>query len=72
MIGRWGCFILFLVYAVLLCGSETWVMSPRIGKTLGGFHHQAVGILMRWQLKRRLDGTWYYPPLLEAMVKLGI
>ena len=26
--------------ATLLFGSETWVMTPRIGSNLGGFHHR--------------------------------
>ena len=27
-----------VVQATLLFGAETWVMSPMIGRTLGGFH----------------------------------
>ena len=55
-----------------LYGSEMWVMSPRIGKTLGGFHHRVVRILTRWNPKKRLDVTWGYPPLTEVILYAGI
>ena len=29
-----------MVQAVLLSGSETWVLTPCMGRTLGGFHHR--------------------------------
>ena len=34
-----GNFYLAVVQAVLLFGLDIWVMSPRIGSTLGGLHH---------------------------------
>ena len=34
-----GRFYVAVVQAVLMYGSETWVMIPRIGRTLDGFHH---------------------------------
>ena len=33
---------LALVQLVMIYGSETWVMSPRIGIFLGGFNHRVV------------------------------
>ena len=36
------------VHTVLLYGSETWVMSPHIGRTLGGFHYRVDHRLMGW------------------------
>ena len=67
-----GIFYVAAAQAVLLYGSETWVMYPQIGKTLGRFHHQMDRILMEQQPTRRLDGTWDYPPLAEAMPEAGI
>ena len=61
-----------MVYAIPLYGSETWVMSPRIGRTLGSFHHRVVHRLTGWQPRRRTDGTGVYPPLVKAMVEAGI
>ena len=34
-----GTFYNVVVQATLLFVSETWVITPRIGRTLGGFHH---------------------------------
>ena len=31
---------LAIVQTVLLFGSETWVVTPNIGRLLGGFHHR--------------------------------
>ena len=43
-----GVFYIAVVKAVLLYGSETWVMSLFIGRTLGGFHHRVDLRLTRW------------------------
>ena len=47
-----------VVQAVLIYGSEMWVISPRIGKTLGGFHHWVACILTGQKQNRRLYGMW--------------
>ena len=52
-----GMFYVAVVQAVLIYRSEMWVMSPRIGKMLGGFYHWVAHRLTGWQAKRRLDGT---------------
>ena len=35
-----GMFYVSVMQAVLLYASETWVISPCIGRTLGGFNHR--------------------------------
>ena len=35
-----GRFYLAIVQAVLRFGAETWVLTPRIGRLLGVFHHR--------------------------------
>ena len=35
-----GTFYKLVVQAILLFGSETWVTTPCIGLTLGGYHHR--------------------------------
>ena len=62
-----GFFYIMVMQSVLLYGSEKWVMSPRIGKMLGGFHHHMDSIFKLQQKKRRTYGTWDCPPLNEAM-----
>ena len=37
-----GNFYKAVVQVTLLFSAESWVMSPRIGRTLGGFHHRVV------------------------------
>ena len=61
-----------VVQAVMLYGLETWVMSPRIDRALGGFHHKVARILTLQQPRRRLDGMWLYRPLAEEIVEQGL
>ena len=42
--------------ANLLFGSETWVVTPRIGRTLGGFHHRMAHRLAVMQPKQNMEG----------------
>ena len=35
-----GQIYLAVVESDMIYGSETWVMTPRIGRILGGFHHR--------------------------------
>ena len=35
-----GIFYLAVVQAVILFGSEMWVIFPRIGRMIGGFYHR--------------------------------
>ena len=60
-------FYVEVVQAVLLYGLETWVMSPRIVRTLGGFRRSVARRLIEWQPRRVIDGMWVYPLLAEAM-----
>ena len=41
--------------------SETWVIYPLIGRTLGGFHHRVSCRLMGSQPQRGIYGRWVYP-----------
>ena len=56
-----------VVQAVMLYGSEMWVMTLRTGRVLGGLYNR-VARRMTWRKPhRRRDGEWVYPPLEEAM-----
>ena len=57
---------------VLLYGSEMWVLYPRIGGNLGGFHHKVVHRFMGRHTRRMMDGTWVYPSLGEIMEEAGL
>ena len=51
----------------MIFGLEIWVMTPRMERTLGRFHHR----VERWITVKlpqcRTDGIWDYLLLAEAM-----
>ena len=67
-----GQIYLALVQLVLLYGSETWVMTPRIGRVLSRFHHRVDRRLTGRQPRRGRDGVWVYPTLEDAMLGAGL
>ena len=48
---------------VILFESDTWVMNPQIGRTLGGFHHRVAHQLVGVQKRNNTEGGWEYPLL---------
>ena len=58
-----------VVQAVLLLMSETWVMSPCIGRMLVGFHYRVIQRLTRGKPIQQADGNWVYPPLVSVVVE---
>ena len=67
-----GNFYKAVVQETLLFGAESWVMSPQIGKTLGGFHHRVALGLKKMQPNRNGLSRWIYPPLDTAMKEVGL
>ena len=61
-----------VVQLILLYGSETWVMTPYIGRIWGIFHHRVAHRLTRRQPRRGWSSGWVYPLLEEAMAELGL
>ena len=61
-----------VVQQILLYGSESWVLTPRIIKALEGFHHRVIRRITRSMPRRRRDGTWHYPPIGKAMEDAGL
>ena len=61
-----------LVHAVRLIGSDTWVVNPRIGRMLGGFHHRVACRLIGKQPQRIPDGIWEQTPLGEGNNEAGL
>ena len=51
-----GIFYKAVFQANLLFGSENWVVIPRIGRTLGGFHHRMDHCLSVMQPKKNMAG----------------
>ena len=52
-------FYIAVTQAVLLFGSETWVLTARIEKSLDSFQSRVARKLTGRQPRRRKDGTWY-------------
>ena len=46
-----------IVQAVLLFGSETWVVTPRMGRVLGGFQDQVAQRLTGRLAQQKLKGS---------------
>ena len=61
------------VQAVLLFGSETWVVSPPMLKALTGFHHR-VARQLTGKVGRYLprEDRWVYPPIDEVLAEAGL
>ena len=60
-------FYVAAVQAVLLFGSDTWVLTPRLEKSPEGFHHQEAQRMAVMGPKRQQGGTWLYPTIGEAL-----
>ena len=66
-----GLFFNAMVQTVLLFGLETWVVTSRMGKALGGFQVQ-VAIQMTGRLPRRTpDGKWIYTLAVTSREEAG-
>ena len=67
-----GNFYKAVVQATLLFGEDTWVMYPRIGRTLSGFHHRVALRMANMNPRRDMMFRWVYPTLYEAMAAVGV
>ena len=66
-----GKIYLAVVQSVLIYGSVTWVLTPRIQRVLGGFHYMVAGMVIGRQPWKGRDRGWFYPPLEDAMAEAG-
>ena len=62
-----GDFIKVVIQAVLLFGFDTWVVTPHVGRTLGGFRNSVDHQITGKQHQILPDGGWGYPPLWRSM-----
>ena len=60
-----------VVQQVLLFGSETWVVSPRMEQAPSSFIYGAARRITGRQPRRGWDGKWHYPSLVGAMKEAG-
>ena len=57
--------------AVFLFRSDIRVLTPCIGRDLGGFQHMVARKIMRKQPRRRDEGGSEYPPLAAKTEEVG-
>ena len=60
-----------MAQAVLLFGSETWVVTPHLGKALGGFQDQVARRLTGRLLRRKPGRKWVYTSAETAREEAG-
>ena len=61
-----------VVQAVLIFGYDKWVLTPRLDKSLEGFHHRTIRWMSFMVPKRQQDGTWVYAPIGEVLETVGL
>ena len=67
-----GRFYVVVVQAVLLFGSEMWVLTARLEKPFGFFHQWAVRWMAGMVPKCQRYGTWVYTPVDAALSMVGL
>ena len=79
ILGRWGAdkrilgrLYTALVQVVILFGSETWVLTSRLEKSLKGFHHREARRMAGVGPNSQWDGTWVYPPIGAELEMVGL
>ena len=58
-----GKFYVAVVQEVLLFGSKTWLLTPRLEKSLEGLHHWPVRQMAVMSPNHQRDLTWLYTPI---------
>ena len=61
-----------MALAVLLYGSESWVMNREVIKVLTAFHHRLARRIIGMMEKRWAGGEWEYPAVEEAIDSAGL
>ena len=61
-----------MVQAVMLFGSETWVVTPCMRKALGWFQTQVERQMTRRLMRRKPDGKWSYTSVEMAREEAGL
>ena len=51
---------------------ETWVLTPRMQRVMGGFHHRVAHRLMGRQPQKGWDVGWVYPHMGDEITEAGL
>jgi hypothetical protein len=58
-----------VIQAVLLYGSESWVLKQQMERSLESFHHKCARYIMGQHIQKNTDGTWTCPVSSEVLEK---
>ena len=67
-----GYFYKAIVQAVLLYGSETWVVADSVLKQLRSFHHRAARFISQRHIRPNGEGNWICPPTVDVLAEAGL
>ena len=67
-----GYFYKAILQAILLYGSESWVISKYKLNQLRSFHHRVARYITGRHIKKRPDGTYECPPTSETLEMAGL
>ena len=67
-----GFFFKALIQSVLIFGAETWVVTPRMSKSLGGFQNQVAIRLTIYLLRKTTEGAWRYTSAAAETEEAGL
>jgi hypothetical protein len=65
-------FYITIVQAVLLYGSETWVLSQRSRRRLDTFHHRCARFIANKHIRRLPTGEWITPHSEDVLEQCGL
>ena len=65
-------FYIAVTQAVLLFGSETWVLTPQMEKALDSFQSRVARKITGRQSRQRKDRSWIYLPLAGIIKEMGM
>ena len=65
-------FYLVVVSAVLLYGSETWVVTKRIEALLTSFHNRCARTIARTYFRKTGEDEWVYPSVAETLRRANL
>ena len=67
-----GMFCLAIVQSILLCGAETWTITPVMMRVLRGFHDRVARQLAGGMAHKTRHGNWVHPPVDQALESAGL
>ena len=67
-----GYFYKAVVQAVLLYGSETWILTEGLKRQFQSFHSRVARFLTGKHIRPREDGSWHCPPTAGVLEEAGL